>query len=405
VCVAHGVHVVLVAVSYAAPNVSTVTGGTLLPTAGGARVTITGTAFGPGSNSTSANTFFSLSPGIQYGSYGVNASGCNVTTTGGVATMVCTTVPGVGAALPLVVVVGNQQSRQSGTLSYSPPSVSTVSLAVLSTAGGENVTITGSNFGPVGPVSVILTSAGINYTATSCAVAVAHVTIECVTPAGTGVNYAWMVVVGGQSGMSSATSSYGPPSLLTVSSSANLAALATVGGETITINGTNFGSTGAFTVILSSSAARLNYTATACTLTVPHVTIQCLTPAGVGVNYTWIVIVGGQSGVSASSFLASYGAPVLMSVPQSRFATTGGTVFLLQGSGFGPPNTSASLLSVTFGPASNPRAVNFSSCSFVNDTTVQCTSVQGAGAGLQVVVIVAGQASPAAGNCEYRART
>ena len=117
----------------------------------------------------------------------------------------------------------------------------------MATVGSEAMYLVGTNMGPVGTggsdVVVTYGSAGNpQYTATGCAVDVAHTRMRCVSVAGVGASHVWTVSVGGVAGVTSSGSSgmtsYTPPS---VSSFPGLSVLRTEGGETVALAGSNFG--------------------------------------------------------------------------------------------------------------------------------------------------------------------
>ena len=157
--------------SYDAPLLATISPATG-PTAGGTRLTLTGTSFG-------------LSPGVRIG--------------GNVApimppsshSMIVITVPaGGGTGLPVVVSVEGRQSN-SGFFSYLPPAITSVSPATGPIAGGTSITIRGENFGTAPSLS-IGGNPVLQFTQST------HDQIVCTLPPGSGQNKSVVVTASGQ---------------------------------------------------------------------------------------------------------------------------------------------------------------------------------------------------------------
>ena len=153
---------------FAVPSVTSVvktnadTLGTLLKTAGGEQVTITGTSFG----ATTAVVAASYGPVIPSVSYRFVALNCSLQAQDTAIT--CTTAPGSGAGHTWAVSINGVAAACGGqcTTSYPNPVVGVVSLRAgggtqMDTNGGQLVSITGSNFGPAS-VPVLVTAAYTN---------------------------------------------------------------------------------------------------------------------------------------------------------------------------------------------------------------------------------------------------
>lgn len=141
----------------------------------------------------------------------------------------CTTLPGVGSNHTWRIIVGNQTDGDSGVLngntmtSYRIPeihSIDTKSKNVgFSTRGNESVTLTGQNFGPLGPDNVVtavyrsLTAAVRNkdrsesgvgpllegaYYYVTCEVTRFDTEVVCGTAVGVGAELAWKLEIAGQ---------------------------------------------------------------------------------------------------------------------------------------------------------------------------------------------------------------
>ena len=165
---------------------------------------------------------------------------------------------------------------------------------------------------------------------------------------GVGSGHRWLVQVGSQSSaLSVATTSYALPQITTVTPPG---LLQTRGGQTVVITGSNFGpgeapangdSGGLGVTFASHFEVTASYAgeegwdtyAAACVVTVPHTAIECTTSAGVGVDLSWVVSVGGQ--VSArSTTTTSYAPPTITEIGGTGAvdgATAGGQRIIING--------------------------------------------------------------------------
>ena len=76
----------------------------------------------------------------------------------------------------------------------------------------------------------------------------------------------------------------------------------------------------------------LDFTATNCSVVVPHTNISCTTAAGAGANLIFLVTVDGQLNVVPT---AAYGAPVVTAISGMQSGSTdGGDVVVLTGQYF-----------------------------------------------------------------------
>ncbi|KAL3659516.1 hypothetical protein V7S43_015506 [Phytophthora oleae] len=127
-------------ISYAKPYISSIEGDGAVNAhiRGGQSVTIVGGNFGPSGVA------------IDRISYGISGRDYQVTDVlqHNDSTIICTTMPGVGANLSWIVSVGDQESRLSiATTSYAPPVVTSFYPNVALTDGTTQVTIIGENLG------------------------------------------------------------------------------------------------------------------------------------------------------------------------------------------------------------------------------------------------------------------
>jgi hypothetical protein len=195
----------------------------------------------------------------------------------------------------------------------------------------------------------------------------------------------------------------------------------TPGGETIYINGYNFGpatlrddydvplvgalfptsrygktktSTG---VAISPSA--LAFSGVNCFVLVKHTMIQCTTNEGTGKDLAWSVTIGAQTS-EASKQLTAYAPPIVAIyggrgndyfAPGAHLAdTTGGEPVYITGSNFGP--IGSPIDSVTYGVDGNDFIA--ANCGFsIAHTQLLCNTTVGAGSGLKWLVTIDGQIS------------
>ncbi len=236
---------------------------------------------------------------------------------------------------------------------YDPPAITGVLPATGPALGGTAVTITGSNFGTAGTVLIGGKPAP--------QVSYADGRIVVTTPAGVGAAVAVDVAVTGQPVHAVASFSYDRPVVAGLSASRGTAA----GGTTLTITGSNFGTTAAVTV--GGNVAPV--------LICSDSQIVVTTPAGTGANLDVVVTAGSQPGLPAAKF--TYDPPTLSSVAPNHGPAAGGTVLTITGTSFGPGTT----VRVGGKPASNVT-VNPAG------TLVLATTPAGAGAGQTVEVRV-----------------
>lgn len=203
-----------VAFTYAPPSLSMLVpqGGS---TAGGASLTISGDSFG------TAPT--------------VTIDGQSAPISSATHTSVVVTVPeGAGGTVPLVL--SRAGEMVSGLYSYGAPTLSTVSPALLPTAGGATLTLTGTNFGRAG------TNRTVTIGAAMCtSPAGGHTQVTCTTPVGQGTGLEVAVLVAGATAR--LPIAYAPPLLQQLTPTS----LPSTGGA-ITLTGSNFGVTPTVTV-------------------------------------------------------------------------------------------------------------------------------------------------------------
>ena len=395
-------------ISYTAPAITSVvkTGGAgTLATAGTDTVDIGGTNFGP------------LCTGCVTVTYGGNAGGTNYPTSGTITcnvvtadtALLCNTVEGVGASHGWVMTIGSQTSgaKSSAVTSYARPAITNLAGSLSNTAGGTEITLTGTSFGPASHSEASATygpSSSPNlYSVTSCTVD-SDTQMRCDTVAGKGVDLQWTVTVGGQTPSSAYTAkktSYLPPTITSIVKTGGAGTLATAGTDTVDVGGTNFGPTcsGCITATYGGSAGT-DYGSVTCDVTSANTAMVCNTVGGVGADHGWVVTVESQASVKSTATI-SYTAPAITSVVKTggagTLATAGTDTVDIGGTNFGPLCTGC--VTVTYG--GNAGGTNYPTsgtitCNVVTaDTALLCNTVEGVGASHGWVMTIGSQTSGA----------
>ena len=342
-----------------------------LPTLSGVDVVFSGTNFGPQQDVDASLVV----PAVTYG--GAAAGTYTMTSCrkpSGLAahtTLTCTSVPGIGGAMPVQISVAGTASVVSASaqlaLGYVPPTISSISgggATAASTIGGDAIIVSGAGFGPaadngVVPVTDALSprfgrgGGGLSYgvgagalQATSCAV-VSDSLIQCLAAPGTGKNRPWALTVAGQTANFTATlQSYAAPTVFSFSGTPATAG-ATGGGEAVTITGENFGPNAALVTaryVWAASGSQpkgalsnATYVATACAMTTPHFVLTCQTAPGAGAGLKWTLVV---DGISSSTPSTSYAPPAITFVGSASSTTitnaVASTVIHVFGTNLGP---------------------------------------------------------------------
>ena len=265
--------------SYAAPTVSSLSAGAQAnPTAGGAVITFYGNNFGPNPQQNPRTSYPAAYPWsyptLWFGNNGYEFS-CAGAVTWNHTALQCTMPAGIGASLPWLLTVGPRSltmppsSPASMLVGYLAPSITSVAgvgavnIASLNTFGGEQVTITGTNFGPAtitsrfdGSVHTPIlgdaqypstyvkygTSSGNLLAFAGCtqSPATAHTAISCTTVGGIGIAHRVSMSIGNQAAAAPWPSTgqglaYLPPTLSSLLGQGSISA-DTSGGQVVVIS-------------------------------------------------------------------------------------------------------------------------------------------------------------------------
>jgi hypothetical protein len=401
-------------VKYEAPRILEVTA-PILNTEGGQLFSVSGTGFGP-EGTPGIQVVYSQDEAFENLYYkAFTALSCRVSKPH--TEVQCMSAAGSGKTLRVRITVGDQSSAASPsnqTLQYAVPVISGISglgSAQAATQGGQQVYLSGSQFGLITP----LDDAGnplegslqpvveyghllsMQYTAAACRVSVANRQVICLTAEGTGKSLHWKVTIGEQVSeiFMNKTTSYAAPMVASYTGEGCHSAL-TQGGQLVLVTGQNFGP---LDTVVEQATYGYNdngtkFEAWNCSVVHAHTQIQCLTTVGAGAGLTWYIVIDGQRSVSPST---DYGIPEISSFsgPGSNDASTdGGDMVVITGSFFSVPMY---LDSVTYGAAGNEYDVT-SSCEItVNHTEISCITKPGVGRALKWLITVAGQVNELSG--------
>ena len=358
-------------------NVVSFKGAVLHTTNGGNEVILVGNNMGPIDSGTTHVTVVSATFGLVGTEY--TATNCRVTKQN---TEVTCVVPEAGDPsklssvglkwiLTVVSVDGvakNHVTTSTAVTSYLPPVITAVTGAdTLSTTGGENIVLTGTNFGDTS--SSIYVSYGpigmeTMYAAKDCVVTVAHTEATCKSVEGYGKDMSFQITVLRQSSVLTLYSyGYGVPVITAVTgpTPGNTKVLNTKGGDIIIITGSNFGRKRSTTAPGSANGVQVPGSTFAtlgrddvaifygrttgyenrmifCDVVEHHIKMECTTAPGVGINHKLLAAIGNQISAVASE-LFNYKPPVLLTVtgPGSLDASTvGGQEVFITGDQLGP---------------------------------------------------------------------
>lgn len=351
--------------------------------------------------------------------------------------LTCRLAPGTGKNHLWRFSVGDQLSEFTSTsTSYKPPVLSYMNPSqwpFSDTAGGDTVTLTGDQFGPISSLTslygVIKGYYGSEYQFSSnllfetmdnsCSVTSAHEIITCKVGTGTGKNHSWQLIVNNQlSNIYGAGSSYSAPILVdfavygdpnvTSELPSNVRSFSTKGGQMVEIIGRNFGplySVGKYNAPISATTS---YSASSdetyvweydnCSIITANTHMICETSVGVGSGLKWNVKVDNQTNTVPTT---SYSAPSLFSVVgvdfniESGLNTRGGQIIELHGENFGPDLSFVERIS--YGPTGSEYILydsraNKYDCSFITPhESFRCKVPEGFGKDHYFSITIGGQ--------------
>ena len=341
---------------------------------------------------TSVTPSVSLTPGtsitLRGQNFGVTPSvtvadiSCPVTSStvdGTTEVLVCTLPLGYRVSQPVVVAAGGQRSNVV-YVSYAAPVISIVSPSTGPTAGSTAVTLTGTGF----YISGSMIFGGTTYASTNTTMFTSWTTTQIVfkTPAGQGKNVAIYLIVGDQLSATPGAFSYNAPVITNATPNPGAS------GATLTLTGTDFGTSGSVAVSGLDCAI----------LTHATTQITCTIPTGYGNNKAILVTISSQS---SNSYAWSYPAPVVSTVSPLTGGTQGGYSLTITGQYFG--DTGSLLLGTS---ALATSGINCVSSSWTT-TKIVCELASGSGKNLYAIVASGGQtgAAPAGYLFSYGAPT
>ncbi len=326
--------------SYQAPLLTSITPANG-PTAGGTRLTLTGSNFGLSASVTIDGQPAALAAPATHNLLEV------------------TLRPGQGTDREVRVSAGGQTGNVL-LFDYDPPVIESISAASYPTAGGVAITLNGRNFGLERVVSIGGTTVTPNLALSN------HTAIVCPLPPGQGQNIPVVVTVEGASSQP-AFFSYDAPLISSVTAGSK----PTAGGTTLTVTGHNFGPSPSLMLGGVSVPALSSSGDTEALFTLP---------AGQGVDLPLVLTAAGRS---SAPLLFSYDAPVITGISAATKPTAGGVSLTVTGRNFGLSRN------VNLGSAS---VALFSQASH---TQLVFALPAGQGESLPLTVHVAGQASAA----------
>jgi len=297
----------------------------------------------------------------------------------------CILPPGIGKGRQVVLTYGGVSSPAAAVVDYAPPSVDHVEPSLGPTAGGMELTVVGKNFGVMmeGAESLKVTVGGslcANPKRTQN-----DTDIVCTLPSGTGASKVVKVTVAGQSTDSYSDFSYIRPSIESIVPQD----LATVGGSTITIKGTNLGPEaipGAPSPKLPEDiSVKVGDSECANVRILSSSKILCEVPAGIGRSVPVTASIDGLTTRQPSLF--NYHAPEVTRVQPSHAPVAGGALVTIHGVHFGATAPADPIIATFAGLRANKA------CKWLSDATAECTVPSGISAFVPVVLLVEKQLS------------
>jgi len=320
-------------------------------------------------------------------------------------TLTCKTPEGVGLGNFIIVTAlgGSSRADSSFVLDYAPPTITSIERVSDGTsyvAGiansatiptlGEIVRIRGMNLGTsyLDPQALFMIDNMIKVTI----ITHKHDELTVLIPPGDGTNHLIQFIVGMQES-NVLQFSYSIPVVSGIAPSTG----STVGGQLVTITGSNFGVT--VPQILIGSAPCIPIAAYAPTAN--HDTIKCYTPNYEGGNLPVIVKVTGQTSIpsTVSPVTYSYIPPVVVSLSPASGPTSGGNNITLYGTNLGTGGSNSYIILLPdqlSRPEDIPIPVLNNNIYFWNDTMIIFGVPEGYGERLIITVYAGNQPSTSA---------
>jgi hypothetical protein len=294
----------------------------------------------------------------------INGQACAATTLQSAAQITCAGTPANAAgAYDIVVTNGDGRSITiAGGYTYTgPPSVSGTSIDFGPSSGGQEISLSGTNF----RAGAVVTVGGVPCALTTL---VSATEIRCTTPPGSGGPLAITVTnADAQSTVLSSAYTYAAAPTVTSLGQGNGPP---TGGQMLQINGTGFRSH-------ADLSASINGVPCGATVFVSATQVTCLTPAGTGGPHVVSVENGdGQLGASATELYTYSNAPSISNVSPPFGPSAGGQTVRINGSGFiAGGGLTASINGTPCG-----------STTWVSATQLDCVTPSGSGASVTVAV-------------------
>lgn len=354
------------AYQYVAPQITTVSPASG-PSAGGTNLTITGSGFG-----TSGSVSVTVGGVPATNVTRVDSTRITATTPAGTvgAANVVVTVSGAAGSPGPIVITG------TGLFTYAP-SVWSPTLAAITPnsgplAGGQTVTLTGTNFRASDSSLATVTFGGLSATVQSVSSNGKSMTVTVPAHAAGAVDVQ-VTTVDGRATMRNGYTYNTPPTISAVSPATGIQQ----GGTAVTLTGTGFGATGVPTVTVGGRAAL-------CVARINDTTITFVTPASLVLGARDVEVTpatrGGSVVVTGGfTYVAATTSPTISSVTPSGGLTSGGTAITIAGSGF----QTGAVPSVLIGGSCATNVV------VVNDSTITANTPTGVAGARDVVVTTA----------------
>ena len=354
------------------------------PDGGGQTVTITGTNFsGPGYSATSAA--FGADVYTIVGSVSSNGQ-CQVDSA---TQLTCKTAAHAAAQVTIAVTTpGGTGSLTNAYAFISQPSVTSISPNSGPLAGGQTVTITGTNFTGTGNASTSISIGGTAYTLVGSAPSsgqcqvVSDTQITCVTTALGGGQVTVVVITSGGTGSLSSGYAFVPdPTVTNINPNSGPDA----GGQTVVISGTNFTGPG-YSV---SSITVGGVSGAACTVD-SATQITCKTPAHAAGQATVTVTTPGGTGSLNNGYLF-VSAPTITNISPNAGTLTGGQTVTISGTNF--TGSGYGINSISIGGTVYTlvgSAPSSGQCRVDSDTRITCVTISHASGQVTVAVATPG---------------